>query len=66
MIRIIIMQIIYVVLFAWMSFYRSKTNNNVSKNAKAYSVTLPKILMKVYTVCFVFGIFLAIVFSYLC
>ena len=65
MIRITVIAIIYVVLYAWMRSYKLKSHTIVGENTTTYTVTLPDILKYVYTVCFVFGILLAIVFAFL-
>ena len=65
MIKAIIISIVYVALFAWMKSYKSKQNNTVSEGAKSFSVTMPEALMIVYTVTFLFGLLLLIVFSVL-
>ena len=65
MIRIIIMVIIYVALYAWMSAYKLKSHNIVDEGATSYSVTLPNALKYVYTGCFLFGVLLAAFFAFL-
>lgn len=64
MIKTIIMATVYVALYVWMNAYKSKSHNNVTEGVESYSITLPKALKNVYTAIFVFGIILAVVFSY--
>lgn len=65
MIRVIVMVITYVILYRWMNAYKQKAYSIVDEGAISYSVTLPDALKYVYTVHFVFGIFLAVFFGFL-